>query len=116
MQGYKHGVRTTCSQPFPERDKGPLPGLSHDDGPKIRIAGNPERRATRGDLAATYAEHLPGMPSEVSTHGGNPVCMRVIGRRINCLTAEGTGSVRQKLPKLPKTDAGHEFADPSHRV
>jgi hypothetical protein len=91
-------------------------GLSHDDGPKIRIAGNPERRATRGDLAATYAEHLPGMPSEVSTHGGNPVCMRVIGRRINCLTAEGTGSVRQKLPKLPKTDAGHEFADPSHRV
>jgi hypothetical protein len=26
MQGYKHGVNTTCSQPFPEGDKGALPG------------------------------------------------------------------------------------------
>jgi hypothetical protein len=38
--------------------------------------------------------------------------MRVIGRRINCLTAEEAGSVRQTLPKIPKTDAGHGFADP----
>ena len=58
-----------AARPSRKGTRGHPPGGCHTTtARKLSLGTHSERSAGKGDLAATYAENLPGMPSEVSTH------------------------------------------------
>ncbi|KAK3290892.1 uncharacterized protein B0H64DRAFT_49216 [Chaetomium fimeti] len=75
---FHAGLQTWCEldlqQTHPGRGQGGVPGGCHTTTARkfacrLSLGIHSGRSPDRGDLAATYAENLPGMPSEVSTHG-----------------------------------------------